>query len=272
MQEGFLLLEDFIDITGLLLDGPNQVAMFNRANARATKLLERVLGWRINYRENYFEVAKMKQPLTCPDEKLLQQWLDDPISNPYFVDPDETQGGLKLFPFNPEDANLLIDPASSVYAVKLVKTISGQEKRFVTVFTYDPKDWQAKTDISIDDGFNPLIRWLEICKTPSQLPCNCNNYRNCFLLAVDADYPRTIGEDLKYVLAEIILYYMKTQPTLEQLTDYPVSSESVDGHSVSYSTNVKPEDIYTAVIDKHKDTLLRYIGPYSPYYKGVKVL
>ena len=94
------------------------------------------------------------------------------------------------------------------------------------------------------------------------------------MLAIDADWCKKLSEDLMYLMSDLILYYMKHPVNLTAAdAEYAVSSESVDGHSVSYNTNQKnPLATLDGIIESNKDMLMPYIGPFSPLYVKMKVL
>ncbi len=66
---------------------------------------------------------------------------------------------------------------------------------------------------------------------------------------------------------------MKHPVTLGQEAEYAVSSESVDGHSISYNTSIKNESsTLEGIIDQNQNLIKRFIGPFSPLYKKLKVV
>ena len=78
MEEGFLDIADFRDITGLALEDEEEIRMFNRANSRASRKLAQYLGWTPTYRAAYEEAISKNQGV-CPTEEQLAQWQEDPI-------------------------------------------------------------------------------------------------------------------------------------------------------------------------------------------------
>lgn len=272
MQEGILDLADFIEITGLEVED-EQIAAFNRANARATKYLEQLLGWSFSYKEAYTEIAKSKNPNKCPTEEQLEQWQNNPEEYNYFDEPDTASGYYKLLPFYIEDSNYMIDPATAVYSVKIVKVVSGDNNQFITIKTLKPDDWNQKVISPSVSGRSPIIKWLELCKAPDQLPCECKDERSCYMLAVDADWVKRLSDELKYLISDLILYYIKHPMSLSAATaEYAVKSESVDGHSVSYDTSIQNKNAtLEGIVDLNSDLIKRYIGPFSPLNKKLKV-
>lgn len=271
MQEGILDIADFREITGLEIED-EQINAFNRANARATKYLEQLLGWSFSYKEAYTEIAKSKNPGRCPTEEQLSQWQEDPETYDYFDEPDTASGYYKLLPFYREDSNYMIDPATAVYSVKLVKVVSGDENQFITIKTLEPDDWNQKVISPALSGRAPIIKWLEICKAPDQFPCECYDERSCYMLAIDADWMKRLPDELKYLLTDMILYYMKKPYSLAVDSEYAIKSESVDGHSVTYDTSIKNESATLEGLAEQNSSLIKtYIGPFSPLNKKLKV-
>ena len=269
MEEGFLDIADFRDITGLALEDEEDIRMFNRANSRASRKLAQYLGWTPTYRAAYEEAAISKNQGVCPTEEQLAQWQEDPIEYDYFDEAETEVGTIKLFPYYPEDANYFIDPAVAVHSVKIVKVLSSDAQQFITVTKLAPDDWDQKTNIAFTVSRKPTIKWIEICNAPTSLPCKCEEGRSCYMLAIDGDWVKQLPDDLKYLLADLILFYMQHQPKLSADSTYAISSESVDGHSVSYNTNVKnasAKNTEDEVMEPYADMLKNFIGPYSILY------
>ncbi len=274
MNEGILDIADFREITGLELDGDEDLANYNRANSRATRYLERILGWSFTYKSTHEEAAKSKINGTCPTEEQYEAWVDEPEENDFFLEPDTENGNTKLLPFYYEDSMYKIDPATSIYTLKLVKLLSKDEAKFITVYEFAPDDWNTHVKMNMISGRTPLINWIEICKGPQTYPCDCSENKSCYMLAVDADWCKRLPEDLMYLMSDLILYYMKHPVSLTSAeAEYAVSSESVDGHSVSYNTNLKnPLSTLEGIIETNHDIIANYVGPFSPLYTKMRVL
>lgn len=269
MQTGLLDINDYISITGLDLGSEIQIAMFNRANARATRKLIQILGWDPTYRTAYEEAAISKIKGACPTEEQLELWRANPVQYPYFAQPDFEVGMTKLFPYYPEDANYFIDPCTAVHSVKVVKVLSSDVKQFITVWKFAPDAWDQKTNVGFLVNHQPIIRWIEICDAPDTLGCECEDGKSCYMLAIDADWLQELPDDLAYVLADLTLFQMQHQPSLAADTTYAVKSESVDGHSVTYDTTTTNESAWNTeddVLKPYLDMLKMYAGPYSILY------
>lgn len=269
MQEGLLDIQTFEDITGIVLEDEDQIRMFDRANSRASRLLIKYLGWDPNYKEIYEEAGISNIPGSCPTEEQLTLWRQDPQKYPYFTPADVTKGKVRIFPYYPEDANYFIDPAIAVHTVKIIKILSSDQRQYITVYKLAPEDWNQKTNINFVLEHAPVIRFLEICKAPTQLSCTCDQSNPCYMLAVDADWVRNLPEDLLYLLADLIVLYMQNQPSLNRENTYAIKSESVDGHSVSYDTStvdVNSRNTEEEVLEPYRKMIDYYIGPYSTLY------
>lgn len=276
MEDGILDISDFRQITGLELTDEAEIAAYKIANRRATNYLYRLLGWKCNYRGSFEETAIARNPNTCPTEEQYEQWQSDAEEYPFFEPAGSPSGDYKLFPFHPEDTNYLIDPATAVYDVKIVKVRPGDNNEFFTTRVLSPDDWEQKKDISLMSGSSPMVRWIEICKSfMNECECNplCAESRKCWTLCVDGDWVRTLPDELKYILAEMILNSMNNPATLNIGSGslYPIASESVDGHSVSYATSLKATTLDT-IAEDNQATIMKYIGPFSPLYRGLRVL
>lgn len=269
MQEGLLDISEFREITGLELEDETQIAMFNRANARASRKLIQLLGWDPAYRAAYEEAGIAKNQGTCPTEEQLSQWQSAPETYPYFNDADVEVGTTKLFPYYPEDANYFIDPCTAVHTVKIVKVVSSDAQQFMTVWKLSPDDWDQKTNIGYQVSRKPTIQWVEICKAPQSLPCKCEDAKSCYMLAIDGDWIKELPDDLKYLLADLILFDMQHPARLSATSTYAIKSESVDGHSVTYDTttiNTDGANSEEEVIEPYMNFLKFLIGPYSTLY------
>lgn len=263
MQSELMEISTFTELTGIEFITEEEIRSFNRALRRASRTLERYLGWSPIYRQMYTEVAVVNGGVGCPSEEQLAAWRRRPSDSDLFHKPTSAVGQIKLFPYYPEDANYYIDPCTAVHSVKLVKILSGDDQEFMTVLEMQPDDWNQKVNNSFIVNRNPVIQWIEICSTPTTLPCRCDEGKSCYMLAVDADWLRILNDDLLDFLSDLVLWHLQNSPSLEprQL----LNSESVDGHSVTYNNDMvkKSED---EVVQPWLAVLKHYIGPYSSIY------
>lgn len=241
----------FQELTGIELD-ENQIPAYERAQDRAFTMLENELGWSFNYSGEYEELGKIKSICSCP--KFLKQ-----INPEDMIPADSVNGEIKLFPYDKKMSSLPIDPATAIYAIKLVVPMNGSDYKFITVKDLDnvmPRPLSKSQEI---------IKYIERCDTwPYQCGCDCPN---CTLLAVDADWLDKVPADMFPIITELILYFMRHPYSLD--TTATIKSESVDGHSVSYAAEESVENIINS--PSYKRMLEKYMGVYSPYYKKVRL-
>ena len=70
----------------------------------------------------------------------------------------------------------------------------------------------------------------------------------------------------------MIYYKMRNKNDLFEPL-YPVTSESVDGHSVSYNIgNGDKKQGLAGIVDDNLAVIKKYIGPYSPFAVQLRVL
>ena len=273
--EGILNVNDFIRIFGFEELTDSQLTLFNSSNIRGTWLLENLLGWSFSYKELYEERAKNNSAFNCvcPTEEQIEAWEANPESGAY-SEPDTVEGQIRLFPYYSLDEKVRIDPCNAVYAVKLVKVLSRDAQQFFTVRELDKKYWMQAPD---ESGY---IRYIEHCSPTFCDACQCD-CEGCLMLAVDADWIKNPPSDLTMLLAEIVLQAMKNKPSLSQAieSDIPgyittINSESVSNHSVSYGhikvdDDTKSTNYASKIVEDpmYKAILLKYCGPFSPYYQ-----
>lgn len=241
----------FSELTGLELD-EGQLASFERAMKRAFSTLENELGWSFKYSSNYEEIGKVKAICSCP--KFLKK-----IDSDEMLPPDSVNGEIKLFPYDKRMSSLPIDPATNIYAIKLVVPLEGDDYKFITIKDLDnvmPRPLSKTQEI---------IKYVERCDTwPYQCGCDCPN---CTILAVDGEWISKVPKDMYDILTNLILYFMKHPYSLD--TTATIKSESVDGHSVSYAQEESLENIIKS--PAYQRMLEKYMGVYSPYYKKVRL-
>lgn len=241
----------FQDISGIELC-ENQIRKYQKAEDRAIHFLENELGWVFDYETEYVEKGQTKNPCLCP--KTLKR-LDETTLLP----PDEVQGKVKLFPYDKKMSTIPIDPAINIYSLKLVVPMTGNAKEYITVKKLENIMPTAST------SFANFITSVERCPGwPNICGCECNN---CMMLAVDADWLEELPGYMLDILTEMILYFMRHPFSLE--SQATIKSESVDGHSVSYDTT---DDLEKILKSQHYINFINaYMGPYSPYYKKVRL-
>lgn len=246
----------FMDLSGIELT-EDQIPAYSRAEARAFRFLENALGWSFNYTSTYRELGKTKTECSCPDgiEKM-----DTFERSRTLLLPDPEQGEIKLFNFDPEASQLSIDPAKYVYSIKLVVPLKGNSEEFVTVKQLENVMPRVIT------RQNNLIRYVERCDSWPKSLCGCQ-CRGCVMLAIDGEWLKTVPESMQFVVTDLIAYFMRHPYSLD--TSRSIKSESVDGHSVSYD-NAETIDSIINTLEFAK-MVSDYAGPFSPYYKKVRL-
>jgi hypothetical protein len=188
-------------------------------------ILESMLGYSLDSDKRldnqYIERGKTPTECPCPD-----------INEDTLIDPDDVEFAYRLYGYNPKDKYLLIDPASEIHAVKLVR---GD----ITLKTLDPNEYR-------EDYRFEFVKYLEQIKKW----CGCRIKCDCVQLAVDADWlweEGQIPDDLLYVWAEIVTY------NLDEKRD--IRSEVLGTHS--YTRFDKPEPQF---IDSNLKIIKKYMG------------
>lgn len=252
----------FQELTGIELT-EDQLPLFERSLSRALQTLSEELGWDFTYLEDeseydystgYEELGKTVNECACPKQ----------IKNmDSFLPADEVQGEVRLFPFDKEASYILIDPCYSVYTLKLVVPLVGDESKYVTVKQLEnimPNILPNKRG-----EYKDFIHYVERCDSWPKYVCGCDCI-NCVMLAVDAKWVKNVPKQLFDILTRLILYYMKNPYSITEDSRL-IKSESVDGHSVSYGDKSELDMLlgsktYLALIKK-------FSGPFSPYAKKV---
>lgn len=217
-----MTIEEYTQLTGIT---PTNEALLTARIAKTQAILELLLGYTLDPEKvmdnHYVELGKTEAACSCWD-----------INEAALQPPDEVMGAYRLFPYSSEDSYLAIDPASSVYAVKLVHNN-------ITVKTLDPDDYC----VIYKNGVAKYIEqrtWFCSC----QQPCGCSQ------LAVDAewlwveDWPAALLD----LWAEMINFY---------IIDRNIKSESLGSHSYTLSdSSSAPETTSVATF-----LLQQYAGP-----------
>ena len=168
--------------------------------ARATTELESLLGYTLDESlvetNHYTEIGKTTSDYSCCTD----------IDEDSLADPDAVIGAYRLFPYNRNDKYLMIDPASAVHKVKLVK--DG-----ITFSTLDESDYR----LHYENGFIKMIQRCDRCDW-----CICNTECANVQLAVDADWlwpdEDDIPNELLYLLADMVDYYSDDKSNIKSET------------------------------------------------------
>jgi len=225
-------LTKYEEITGLTVPTARQAFVTAQLN-KTRRVLERLLGFTlvsasVNTNQ-YTETGKTQSECPCPSTTAT------------YDDPDAVIGAYRLFPYNPKDRHLLIDPASAINKVKLV---NGS----VTYRTFEADEFRP----NLLHGFIKSLEVVNCCWTACNCGCNCHQVQ----LAVDANWlwedagaVSTIPDDLLDVWAEMTTYYSDSKKDIK--------SETLGPHSYSKKDSGYPEEMLAnlAIIKKYAGPL-----------------
>lgn len=157
--------------------------------------------------------------------------------------PDPVVGSYRLFPYNPNDKYLHIDPASTVHAVKLVYND-------VTVKTFDEDEYR------IDYGKDGWTRYLQRVRKWCDNPCTDVNVQ----LAIDADwlFPDEMPQVIQFIWADMVTFYGDSKKDLK--------SETIGQHSWTRFGDSQPERV-----DANISILQKHTGPHGTLTKQLVV-
>lgn len=218
-----MTLELYQTLTGTTV---SDIPLFEARLAKTQAILEALLGYTLNSElvddNQYVELGKTQAECECWNVNTEQ------------LEPaDEVVGAYRLFPYYPDDPFLGIDPASAVYAVKIVQ--NG-----VTFNTLDPDEYCVHWK-------NGIATYIE----QKTWFCSCNQPCHCSQLAVDADWlwPTDLPADLLGIWAEMITYYSAEKKNIK--------SESLGSHSYTFSDSTRSPETESV----SSSILQRYAGP-----------
>lgn len=221
-------IEKFQELTGQTISSANE-RRYHAVIEKTQRILESMLGYTLDgdlVADNFY-VETGKTATACPCST---------INTGTLLDPDEVTVGYRLFPYNKHDKYLSIDPALSVYAVKLVR--NG-----ITLRTITTDEYALHREGSI-------IRYLEQVQCCF---CTCTGDCRHVQLAVDANWlwdnsDNLFPNDLLQVWAEMIEYYADGQKDIK--------SQTLGTHSYTKFDNTRPQE------KKHVLSVLKkYAGP-----------
>jgi hypothetical protein len=197
--------------------------------SKTQKILEGMLGYSLDTRDTneYDEIGKTITE--CPCDINL-----DNLSAP-----DSVEFAYRLFTYREDDKYLSIDPATVIYAVKLVK--DG-----VTVKTLDSDDYRAHFK-------NGLIKFIERRKLWCDVECEFVQ------LAVDAEWAfEEVPDDLLYIWSDMITYYSDLNKDIK--------SQVLGTHSYTKFDNREPENK-----SENLSIIKKYAGPNGSLNRTVTV-
>ena len=223
-------------LSGIEVPASNQALVTAQIN-RTKSMLETMLGFTLgpsgNVTQNiYNELGKSEQDCICPSVDTENLQPADPVI-----------GAYRLFRYNQLDDYFHIDPASRVYAVKLVFIKEGSGNNGITIKTFD------NDEVRMQYTNGEWLKYIEHC-LDCLCSCECNE---CVQLAVDADWlwesASDIPEELLYVWVDMINFYSNPK--------HDIKSESIDTHSYTRDITKPEEDSYNLSVIK------KYAGPYG---------
>lgn len=197
--------------------------------SKTQKILEGMLGYSLDTRDTneYDEIGKTITECPC----------DINLNN--LSAPDSVEFAYRLFTYREDDKYLSIDPATVIYAVKLVK--DG-----VTVKTLDSDDYRAHFK-------NGLIKFIERRKLWCDVECEFVQ------LAVDAEWAfEEVPDDLSYIWADMITYYSDLNKDIK--------SQVLGTHSYTKFDNREPENK-----TQNLSVIKKYAGPNGSLNRTVTV-
>jgi len=197
--------------------------------SKTQKILEGMLGYSLDTRDTneYDEIGKTI--IECPCDINLNN----------LSAPDSVEFAYRLFTYREDDKYLFIDPATVIYAVKLVK--DG-----VTVKTLDSDDYRAHFK-------NGLIKFIERRKLWCDVECEFVQ------LAVDAEWAfEEVPDDLLYIWADMVTYHSDLNKDIK--------SQVLGTHSYTKFDNREPENK-----SENLSIIKKYAGPNGSLNRTVTV-
>lgn len=216
-------LSDYESITGINVHSASETFVTAQI-VRTQRILESLLGYSLDTPDTNQYVEIGKTATTCPCPEINMDTLEDP---------DDVEYAYRLYTYNRKDKYFMIDPATEIHAVKLVK--DG-----LTLRTLEADDYRAHSKF----GF---IKYLEECDSCCWCACDYDCY--CTQLAVDADWlwPDDLPNDLLQVWAEMTTWYSDKKNDIK--------SETLGTHSYTRSENIRAE------LEDHNMTIInKYAG------------
>lgn len=231
-------LSEYQTLTGLSVASADQTRVTAEL-ARSQRKLEALLGYTLtpaNRNTNlYNELGKTNSDYSCPIVDTDDLEAPDAVVNAY-----------RLFPYNPDDVFLAVDPFTTLNKVKLVYLRPGSVPNGVTVKTFD-EDYVTSQKTGTWSKYlyeYPRYWYRWVCAHSHRLQ-----------LAIDADWAfATVPDELNELIADFTTYYSDDNRNLK--------SESILTHS--YTRDIK-DDPYTT--DYAKSIIAKYAGPNGSAYR-----
>lgn len=230
-------IEKYEELTGKTVSDSKRASLMYSLR-KTQKILESMLGYTLDstlYDTNYYtETGKTSDEFPHPDDQLTLTAADPVI------------GAYRLYNFNYKDAFYIIDPASEIHAVKIVRdgityaTLETDE--YAPVFDRGITKALQQNYFIFDDGYEP---WFFQHYKDNQ---------HGFQLAVDAtwlwDDVENMPEDLLYVWVEMADYYTDK--------NRDIKSQTLGSHSYTRFDNTAPQ-----MKPENMQVIKRYAGAYG---------
>lgn len=235
-------LSEYTTLTGLTVASSDHTRVTAEL-ARSQRKIESLLGYTLtpaNRNTNFYnELGKTESDYSCPivDTGELEA-------------PDAVVNGYRLFPYNPEDTFLAVDPFTTLNKVKLVYIRPGAAPNGVTVKTFD-EDYISSQKVGTWSKYlyeYPRYWYRWHCAHTHQL-----------LLAVDANWAfETVPEELNELVADFTTYYSDDTRDLK--------SESILTHSYTRKEKADPSSLSST-----SRIIAKYAGPNGTAYRTLIV-
>lgn len=231
-------IERFEEITGTTVSSSQQTRYTALIN-KTRRILESMLGYTLDPAHaddnQYIELGKTATECPSPHSVDLNS----------LVAPDAVQGAYRLYKYYPKHINIVLDPATAVYKIKLV---NGN----VTYKTLESHEYR----VNKINGIITSVELIPSCWDTCTL-CLCDSLQ----LAIDAEYlwqnSVDIPEDLLSVWADMVTYHFGKNN---------IKSETLGTHSYTKFSDTKAEDeIY------NKNILQKYVGPNGSLYRIITI-
>lgn len=230
-------LARYQELTGTTV-ATSQVGRTTAQLARVQSRLEQLLGYPLtpDTEENQERLTNYYEEQGITDVGCFCSSIDPDNLDP----PDEVVFAYRLYPFNPKDNYLHVDPFSELAVVKLV-----HDNITVKVFDAD--------QVRVDKGKDGMALYIELCK---DCLCTPDCGADCVQVAIDADWGyETLPVELEYLMCDMVDWYS---------TNNGVVSQSVLGHSYTLGDYAKspPE-----LLPENMKVIQQYAGYYGTVVK-----
>lgn len=223
----------------------SQMPKYQAWGRRAIRELENKLGWQFD-RSEYINVLGCS-PSGCN--------CDISISG---LRPAPTQRGqYRAFNYDSKQPFVYTDPFSKIHNVYICRI--EPEGRFITSDNNDVvilKKVEKYAPRYFNDDFG---KYIQACEEMTACQSQCENgCTKCSAILVDADWldSRTVPDEILYMICDYIDWMANGG-----VASRNVSSESVDGHSVSYGNNGVKIEPYENATDSA--IIQQFAGPYG---------